>query len=61
MRTGDDESDTNRGNEMRNGTRTNKVRTILLKVIGAILIAIVLLLAIVYTVHTISTHSEQKN
>jgi|GEM_PF-6067780 len=44
----------------RNGTRTSKVLKILLEIIGAILIAIVLLLAIVYTVNTISTHSEQK-
>jgi pimeloyl-ACP methyl ester carboxylesterase len=44
----------------RNGTRTNKIRNIWLKVIGAIVIAIVLFVAIVYTVDRISNHSEQK-
>ncbi|MBK3497102.1 alpha/beta hydrolase [Viridibacillus sp. YIM B01967] len=44
----------------RNGTRTNKVRNILLKIIGAIIIAIVLFLAIVYLFNIISNNSEQK-
>ncbi|MEK3947061.1 alpha/beta hydrolase [Paenibacillus sp. FSL H7-0703] len=45
--------------KMRNGTRTNKVRSILLKIIGTIVIAIVLFLAVVYTVNIISSKSEQ--
>ncbi|MEK4456644.1 alpha/beta hydrolase [Paenibacillus sp. FSL R10-2748] len=45
--------------KMRNGTRTNKVRSILLKIIGTIIIAIVLFLAVVYTVNIISSKSEQ--
>ncbi|MFD7525973.1 alpha/beta hydrolase [Paenibacillus chitinolyticus] len=44
----------------RNGTRTRQVLTILLKIIGAILIAIMLFVAIVLTVNKISNHSEQK-
>ena len=42
------------------GTKSKKVRSILLKIIGAIVIAIVLFLAIVYTVNIISSNSEQK-
>ncbi|MCE5172319.1 alpha/beta hydrolase [Paenibacillus profundus] len=42
----------------RNRTRTNKVRSIFLKVIGAIMIAIVLFLVIVYTVNLICNQSE---
>ncbi|SEG71665.1 alpha/beta fold hydrolase [Paenibacillus sp. UNC499MF] len=44
----------------RSGTRTSKVLKILLKIIGAILAAIVLFLAIVYSTDKISSHSEQK-
>ncbi|MFD0616942.1 alpha/beta fold hydrolase [Paenibacillus sp. GCM10027629] len=44
----------------RNRTRTNKVRNMFLKVIGAILIAIVLFLAIVYTVNILCNNSESK-
>ncbi|WP_019420766.1 alpha/beta fold hydrolase [Paenibacillus sp. OSY-SE] len=44
----------------RNRTRTNKVRSIFLKVIGAIMIAIVLFLVIVYTVNLICNQSELK-
>ncbi|OAB38740.1 alpha/beta hydrolase [Paenibacillus macquariensis subsp. defensor] len=44
----------------KNGTKTHKIRNILLKVTGAIVIAIVLFVAIVYTVDRISNHSEQK-
>ncbi|MFF3102538.1 alpha/beta hydrolase [Viridibacillus arvi] len=44
----------------RNGTKSKEVRSILLKIIGAIVLAIVLFLAIVYTVNMISNHSEQK-
>ncbi|MDK8183884.1 alpha/beta hydrolase [Paenibacillus sp. UMB4589-SE434] len=42
----------------RNRTRTNKVRNIFLIVIGAIIIAIALFLAIVYTVNLICNQSE---
>jgi pimeloyl-ACP methyl ester carboxylesterase len=42
------------------GTRTSKILNILLKVIGAIIIAILLFLAIVYTVNLISNKSEQR-
>ncbi|WP_425339606.1 alpha/beta fold hydrolase [Paenibacillus etheri] len=41
------------------GTRTSRILNILLKTIGAILIAIMLFLAIVYTVNLISNKSEQ--
>ncbi|MCL6605001.1 MAG: alpha/beta hydrolase [Paenibacillus sp.] len=44
----------------RNGTKSKKVRSILLKIIGAIVIAILLFLAIVYSVNIISSNSEQK-
>lgn len=44
----------------RNRTRSNKVRNMFLKVIGAILIAIVLFLAIVYTVNILCNKSESK-
>ncbi|OAX48961.1 2-(acetamidomethylene)succinate hydrolase [Paenibacillus sp. AD87] len=42
------------------GTRTRKVLNILLKVLGAIVIAILLFVAIVYSVNKFSSHSEQK-
>ncbi|MGG4342037.1 alpha/beta fold hydrolase [Paenibacillus lautus] len=42
------------------GTKLKKVLNILLKVLGAIVIAILLFVAIVYTVNKISSHSEQK-
>lgn len=42
------------------GTRTRKVLNILLKVLGAIVIAILLFVAIVYSVNKISSHSEKK-
>jgi pimeloyl-ACP methyl ester carboxylesterase len=45
--------------KMKAGTRTSKILNILLKVVGAIIIAIVLFLAIVYTVNLISNKSEQ--
>ncbi|KMY49709.1 alpha/beta fold hydrolase [Peribacillus loiseleuriae] len=44
----------------RNGTKSKKVRSILLGIIGAIVLAIVLFLGSVYTVNVISNHSEQK-
>lgn len=43
----------------RNGTRFSKVRKILFKILGAIIIAIVLFLGIVYTVNLISNKSER--
>ncbi|GIP00465.1 alpha/beta hydrolase [Paenibacillus lautus] len=42
------------------GTKTKKVLNILLKVLGAIVIAILLFVAAVYSVNKISSHSEQK-
>ncbi|MGO4791141.1 alpha/beta fold hydrolase [Paenibacillus sp. 2KB_20] len=42
------------------GTKSRKVLNILLKVLGAIGIAILLFVAAVYTVNKISSHSEQK-
>lgn len=42
------------------GTRTSKILNMILKVIGAIIIAIMLFLAIVYTVNLISNKSEQR-
>ncbi|MCG7410462.1 alpha/beta hydrolase [Paenibacillus sp. ACRRX] len=48
------------GMKTRNRTRTNKVRNIFLIVIGAIIIAIALFLAIVYTVNLICNQSELK-
>lgn len=42
------------------GTRTSKILNILVKILGAIIIAIVLFLAIVYTVNLISNKSEQR-
>lgn len=42
------------------GTKSRKVINILLKVLGAIVIAILLFVAAVYTVNKISSHSEQK-
>lgn len=42
------------------GTKSRKVLNILLKVLGAIVIAILLFVAAVYTVNKISSHSEQK-
>ena len=44
----------------RNGTKSKKLRSILLKIIGAILIAVVLFLAIIYMFNIISSNSEQK-
>ncbi|MCM3337817.1 alpha/beta hydrolase [Paenibacillus sp. MER TA 81-3] len=44
----------------KDGTKSKKVRSILLKIIGAIVIAIVLFLGIVYITNVISTNSEQK-
>ncbi|MFG1732628.1 alpha/beta fold hydrolase [Paenibacillus sp. 843] len=44
----------------RNGTKSKKVRSVLLKIIGAIVIAIVLFLGIVYITNVISSHSEAK-
>ncbi|OAB33789.1 alpha/beta fold hydrolase [Paenibacillus glacialis] len=44
----------------RNKTRTNKVRNMILKVIGAILIAIVLFLGIVYIVNILCNQLESK-
>lgn len=43
-----------------NGTKTKKVRNLVLKIIGAIVIAIVLFLGIVYITKVISSHSEAK-
>ncbi|AKG34787.1 alpha/beta fold hydrolase [Paenibacillus durus] len=48
------------GKEVRNSTKTKRVLHILLKVIVAVVIAILLFIAIVYTVNKISSHSEQK-
>lgn len=42
------------------GMKIKKVRNILLKTIGAIVLAIVLFLGIVYIVNVMSSHSEQK-
>ncbi|WP_413378423.1 alpha/beta fold hydrolase [Paenibacillus taichungensis] len=42
------------------GTKTKKVLNILLKVLGAIVIAILLFVATVYSVNKFSSHSEQK-
>lgn len=42
------------------GARTSKILNILVKILGAIIIAIVLFLAIVYTVNLISNKSEQR-
>jgi 2-hydroxy-6-oxonona-2,4-dienedioate hydrolase len=44
----------------RNGTKSKKVRSILLKIIGAIVIVIVLFLGIVYSTNVISSNSEAK-
>ncbi|KJB88037.1 alpha/beta hydrolase [Paenibacillus sp. E194] len=43
-----------------NGTKCKKVRSILLKIIAAIVIVIVLFLGIVYIMNVISTNSEKK-
>lgn len=48
------------GKEIRKSTKTKKVLHILLKVIVAVVIAILLFVAIVYTVNKINSHSEQK-
>lgn len=48
------------GKEIRNRTKTKRVLHILLKVIVAVVIAILLFIAIVYTVNIISSHSEPK-
>ena len=42
------------------GTKMKKMRNILLKIIGAIVLAIVLFLGIVYIANVMSSHSEQK-
>ncbi len=42
------------------GMKIKKVRNILLKIIGAIVLAIVLFLGIVYIANVMSSHSEQK-
>ncbi|GAB6991773.1 alpha/beta hydrolase [Paenibacillus pini] len=44
--------------KMRNGSKIKKVRNIVLKIIGAIVIFIVLILGIVYITNVISTNSE---
>lgn len=44
----------------RNGKKSKKARSILLKIIGAIVIAIILFLGIVYISNVISSHSEAK-
>ncbi|GGD94913.1 alpha/beta hydrolase [Paenibacillus nasutitermitis] len=46
--------------EIRSVTKTKRVLHILLKIIVAVVIAILLFVAIVYTVNKISSHSEQK-
>lgn len=46
--------------KIKNGTRAKKVRNIVLKIVGAIILAIVLFLAVVFTVDKISSRSEQK-
>ncbi|MCG7410461.1 alpha/beta hydrolase [Paenibacillus sp. ACRRX] len=46
--------------KMGNGTKFKKVRSILLKIIAAIVIVIVLFLGIVYIMNVISTNSEKK-
>ena len=46
--------------KIKNGTRAKKVRSILLKIVGAIILAIVLFLVVVFTVDKISSRSEQK-
>lgn len=43
-----------------NGMKIKKVRNILLKIIGAIVLAIVLVLGIIYIANVMSSHSEQK-
>ncbi|SDE57777.1 Pimeloyl-ACP methyl ester carboxylesterase [Fontibacillus panacisegetis] len=48
------------GKEVRYSTKTKRVLHILLKVIVTVVIAILLFIAIVYTVNKISSHSEQK-
>ncbi|GIP00466.1 alpha/beta hydrolase [Paenibacillus lautus] len=44
----------------KNGSRAKKVRNIILKILGAIVIAIILFLGIVYITNVISTNSEAK-
>ncbi|WP_195575037.1 alpha/beta fold hydrolase [Paenibacillus sp. 1001270B_150601_E10] len=48
------------GKEIRNRTKTKRVLHILLKVIVAVVIAILLFIATVYTVNKISSYAEQK-
>ena len=48
------------GKKAKNRTRAKKVRNIILKILGAILIAIVLFLGIVYITNVISSNSEAK-
>ncbi|QNK56554.1 alpha/beta fold hydrolase [Paenibacillus sp. PAMC21692] len=48
------------GKEIRSVTKTKRVLHILLKIIVAIVIAMLLFVAIVFTVNKISSHSEQK-
>lgn len=43
-----------------NGKKKHKVRNLLLKILGAIVILIVLFLAVVYTVNVISNKTDQK-
>ncbi|GIP02979.1 hypothetical protein J28TS4_13860 [Paenibacillus lautus] len=44
----------------RKGKKSKKARSILLKIIGVIVIAIILFLGIVYISNVISSHSEAK-
>lgn len=46
--------------KLRNGTKLKKVRNIFLKTIGAIVLAIILFLGIVYIINVMSSHSEQQ-
>lgn len=48
------------GKEVRNSTKTKRVLHILLKIIVAVVMAILLIIATVYTVNKISSHAEQK-
>ncbi len=49
----------NEGIKIKKGTRVSRILNILLKIIGAIIIAIVLFLAIVYIVNIVSNKSEK--
>ncbi|QOS78853.1 alpha/beta hydrolase [Paenibacillus sp. JNUCC31] len=46
--------------KVKNGSKAKKVRNIILKILGAIVIAIILFLGIVYITNVISTNSEAK-